>query len=129
MKRSLSMNDKLYSLYSSVLLVITVVLTIVLGGFSTTLACDACANNECTPGFQQGTYGCTSGEAECSWAGRLLGICEGKFCSTAGNPPCDNLSDKPLEPELEAAKPEDRIGGTCPLGVEQDDAGAPVEDI
>lgn len=60
-------------------------------------ACDGCANKECTGGLEQGTYGCADGELSCSLIQKLTVGCEGRFCSTSGNLPCDNR--RPVKPD------------------------------
>lgn len=61
-------------------------------------ACDGCADNKCTGGFEQGTYGCTGGEMSCSLIQKLTVGCEGRYCSTSGNLACDNRLPKPPSP-------------------------------
>lgn len=72
-------------------------------GLPLALACDACSNDTCTPGFEQGTYGCSSGGGECSWIGRILGGCVVRFCTTQGSPPCDNHPRKSISATIAEA--------------------------
>ncbi len=64
--------------------------------WNTARACDACVKNTCTPGFEQGTYGCTDAEVECSLIQKLTIGCAGRVCSTSGNLSCDNR--RPVRP-------------------------------
>lgn len=100
--------------YMGVFLLLAILLMLALVSSPAALACDACSNDTCTPGFSQGTYGCGSVAVECSWIGRLLGTCTGKVCSTRDQPPCDNLKDKKLEPHLNSAGTDSGISNTCP---------------
>lgn len=90
------MRSRLGSIVALVVLVMTCVLSP-----SAATACDGCADNKCTGGFDQGTYGCSGGELSCSLIQKLTVGCEGRYCSTSGNPPCDNrrpVTPDPVEP-------------------------------
>jgi len=72
-------------------------------------ACDGCNNLHCVSGLEAGTYGCSEGEAKCSFIGRVFFDCGGRFCSTSGNVPCDNR--KPIGGAHNTA-----IGSSVPIG-------------
>ncbi len=65
--------------------------------WNTARACEACVNNTCTPGLEQGTYGCSDAHVECSLLQQITIGCAGRVCSTSGNKPCDNR--RPVKPE------------------------------
>jgi hypothetical protein len=84
----------------SISLLVVLAMTSVLSPSPAT-ACDGCADNKCTGGFDQGTFGCTSGEMSCSLIQKLTVGCEGRYCSTSGNLACDNrlpVPPAPVEP-------------------------------
>lgn len=92
-----------------------VALALLTGATPGALACDACANNNCTPGFAQGTYGCRTIQAQCTVISQIFGTCKGTLCDTTGAPPCDNIKPPPKEPQKDPKK--DEIGlfssGAC----------------
>lgn len=76
-------------------------------------ACDACSNQSCTSGLEQGTYGCSEGVLECNFIERFLFGCNVRYCSTQDQPPCDNRFPRGARPSiLMSATP----SGSCPAG-------------
>src|SRR5438093_6784023 len=48
------------------------------------LACDGCdSHDKCVHGLDQGTYGCSSGEVQCSITAKIFFGCGGRWCNTS----------------------------------------------